>query len=130
MSPAVSLTYAQKAQAAWAPPPDWVAELAGHADAHGVKATAKLIGYSVSAVSVIVNNKGQKLNLARIEEIVRGALMGSSVECPERGDMPRDVCLAWQARPYSVTSAAAVRMYRACRSGCPHSKLKGPTDGV
>lgn len=130
MSPIVVASYAEKAQTAWSPLPDWVAELAAYADVHGAKATARMIGYSVSAVSVVINGKGHKLNLARIEEMVRGAIMGLSVECPERGDMPRDVCMGWQARPYSVTSAAAVRMYRACRSGCPHSKLKGPTDGV
>jgi len=124
------LSYAEKALNAWSPLPDWVQELAAYADVHGAKVAAERIGYSVAAVSVIINGKGDKLNLARIQEIVRGTIMGVLVDCPERGEMARDVCMGWQSRPYSVTSAAAVQMYRACRSGCPHSKLKGNGNAV
>ncbi len=123
-------TYLGKALAAWPTLPDWVAELAAYADAHGAKAAGKAIGYSNSAVSVVLNGKGEKLNLARIEQMVRGALMGSVVDCPERGEMPRNECLVWQAKPYAATSSARVAMYHACRSGCPFSKIKGGGDAA
>jgi hypothetical protein len=118
-------SYAEKAQAAYAVVPDWVAELAAYTDAHGAKAAAKAISYSTSAVSTVLNNKADKMDLVRLEQMVRGALMGASVDCPVRGDMARDVCLSWQRKPYALSSSARVEMYHACRAGCPHSKLKG-----
>lgn len=123
-------SFAEKASTAWSVLPDWVAELASYADAHGAKAAGKAIGYSNSAVSVVLNGKGEKLDLVRIEQMVRGALMGALVDCPKRGEMARDVCLKWQRKPYTLSSSASVEMYQACRSGCPHSKLKGGADGT
>ncbi|SFZ85969.1 hypothetical protein SAMN02983003_3141 [Devosia enhydra] len=121
-------TYAEKASQAWAAVggvPDWVAELAAHADRFGAKASGEAIGYSNSTVSVVVNrgNMLAKLDLPRIEESVRGALMGLTVDCPVKGEMPRHRCLAWQAKPYALSSSARVEMYHACRSGCPHSRI-------
>lgn len=77
------LTYATKAGAAWgAVLPDWVAELAAYTDAHGTKLAAKAINYSPSAISMVLNHKVDKLDITRIEQMVRGALMGASVDCP------------------------------------------------
>jgi hypothetical protein len=125
--------FALKAAEAWeGTPPEWVAELAAYADLHGAKAAGKAIGYSNSAVSVVLNRAPtiEKFDLVRIEQSVRGALMGAVVICPVKGEMTRDVCLGWQARPYALTSSARAEMYRACRSGCPHSRIKtGGQDG-
>ena len=124
-------SYADKASDAWGDVPDWVAELAIHADRHGAKATGEAIGYSNSAVSVVINQGSGFANfdLVRIEQAVRGGLMGLMVDCPRKGPMARDVCLAWQAKPKASTSPDRVRMYRACRSGCPHSRIKGASNG-
>jgi len=103
--------------------PDWVAELAQLADREGLKAAAARVNYSPSAISNVINGRYQG-DLGRVEECVRGALMGATVDCPALGLIGRDACLEWQKRPFSPSSSIRVQVYRACRSGCPHSKLK------
>ena len=56
-----------------------------------------------------------------------GALMGETVNCPALGPIGRDRCLAWQKKPFSDASSIRVQVYRACRAGCVHSKLKEQT---
>lgn len=122
--------YAQKAELAWGDVPDWVDELAAYADAHGAKAAGKAIGYSNSAVSVILNRgKGIKnFDIARIEEAVRGGLMGLTVECPIFGTIGRERCLSEQKEPFRASSGHRAQIYHACRGGCPHSRIKGESD--
>ncbi|MEP1254297.1 MAG: transcriptional regulator, partial [Alphaproteobacteria bacterium] len=64
-------------------------------------------------------------DLAKVEDKVRGALMGLVVMCPVLGEIGRDVCLETQALPHVITNSTRTRVYRACRSGCPNSGLKG-----
>jgi len=114
-----------KACAAWGdPPPDWIVTLAECCDAETQSAVAKRIGYSSTAVSLVLSNRYEKGDMVRFEGAVRGALMAETVICPAFGGaMGRDVCQNWQRRPFSTASANAVRMFQACRSGCPHSRL-------
>lgn len=122
MTPAAMI---DKARAAWGESvPDWVRELAALADREGLAGAAKRIGYSQPTVSQVINARYLG-DLARIEERVRGALMGLTVDCPVVGDLSRDLCLDWQGKAYAPTSAHRVRMFHACRAGCPHSRLKG-----
>ncbi|WP_425087017.1 transcriptional regulator [Stappia sp.] len=117
-----------KAGNAWAgSPPDWIAELASLADRDGLSGAGKRIGYSPAVVSQVINARYPG-DLEKVEERVRGALMGLSVDCPVLGDLSRNQCLDWQKKPYASTSAHRVRMFRACRSGCPHSRVKGGVD--
>ena len=95
--------------------PDWIAELANLADREGLSGAEKRIGYSRSAISTVINGKYTG-DVARVEDMVRGALMAATVECPVLGDMARNVCMDWQKRPYSDASALHIRMNRACRS--------------
>lgn len=115
-------TFAEKARDAHGNVPDWVAELADYADAKRLKGAAEKLGCSTAVVSTVIANKYAG-DVGRIEEMVRGAIMGATVDCPIKGDMTRDVCLSWQRKPYVLSSSARAEMYRACRSGCPHSKL-------
>lgn len=117
-------TMGEKAALAWGSLPDWVAELARLADARGLTATAAKIGYSTAVVSQVIGGKYPG-DLTKVEERVRGALMGLTVACPVLGEIGRDVCLSTQAQPFAVTNSTRTRVYRACRSGCPHSGLKG-----
>lgn len=117
-------SFVEKANDAWSgAAPDWVLELAEYADGHRLKGAADKLSVSVALVSTTIGNKYQG-DLARVEELVRGALMGAVVICPIKGEMTRDICLGWQAKPYALTSSARAEMYQACRNGCPHSKLK------
>ncbi len=123
-----SSTMVQKAEAAWGgTPPDWIAELARLASAKGLNACAQRLGYSPTTISQTIGNKYPG-DLAKVEEKVRGALMGSTVDCPVLGGIGRHICLDWQAKPRAVTNSTRSKVYRACRDGCPHSRLKGSHD--
>lgn len=116
--------FAAKALAAYGDAlPDWVEELAAEATATSLKAAAKKIGYSDAVLSHVFSGSYSG-DLARVEEKVRGALMGVTVMCPVLGEIGRDHCLDQQKMPFSATSSIRSKLYRACRSGCPHSRLK------
>ncbi len=110
--------------------PDWVAELAAYADRFGQKQAGAAIGYSNSVVSMVVNKSkdAQKLDLRRVEQAVRGALMGLTVDCPVYRQIGRDVCLTNQDLPFSAHRRERVALWHACRNGCPHSRVKGGDD--
>lgn len=113
---------ADKARLAWgAATPDWVEELAALADARGLRGAAKAIGYAASTVSQTLA-KTYAGDMSRVEQMVRGALMGVEVECPVLGAIGRDQCLDHQKRPFAATNAVRTRLYHACRGGCPNAR--------
>ncbi len=117
--------YRAKADAAWhGAPPDWVQELAAYASAHTGAAAGKAIGYSGAVVTQVIGNKYPG-DLKRVELKVRGALMAETVTCPVLGDIRRDRCLDEQAMPFLATSSIRSKLFRACRNGCPHSRIGG-----
>lgn len=112
------------AQAAWGEAtPDWVRILAEEVDRTTQTATAKRLGYSSSVVSQTLG-KSYAGDLSSVEQAVRGALMGATVECPVLGEIGRDMCLDEQRMPAAATSAMRMQLWRACRAGCPHSKFR------
>lgn len=114
----------EKARAAWGEPlPDWIIALAEACNATTQSAVGKRIGYSGSTVSQVLSDTYRNGDMVRIESVVRGALMAETVHCPILQDIGRDICLGWQKRPFSTANSNAVRMYQACRNGCPHSRL-------
>lgn len=116
-------TMAQKAVEAWGDVPDWIGELAALADRDGLRGAEKRIGYSASAISTVINGR-YRGDMRRVEETVRGALMGHVVSCPVLGEIGRNECLGWQKKPFAATSSVRAAVYRACRGGCRHSALK------
>ena len=114
----------EKARAAWGEqPPEWIVVLAEACNAGTQKAVGERIGYSGSTVSQLLSNSYPG-DVGYIEQLVRGALMSETVLCPRLKEISRDICLGWQRRPFSTASGNAVRMFQACRSGCPHSLIK------
>lgn len=106
--------------------PDWVEELAKYASQTSGVQAAKRIGYSSSVVTSICRGKYAG-DIASVEGSVRGALMGAMVICPVLGEIGRDQCVSEQGKRFVGSSAARTALYHACRSGCPHSRIK--TDG-
>lgn len=107
--------------------PEWVLMLADHCDRAGSqRATADAIGYSASAVNMVLKNRYPGV-LDKIEERVRGVLMGETVECPVLGTLPRHVCREHQRAEFSSASGLRVRLYRACRGSCAHSRIARET---
>lgn len=107
--------------------PDWVRELAIHIDRVGLTKAARRVGYSPTSLHEVIR-KNYNGRVDRVEERVRGSLMGATVSCPMLGNIRRDTCLDWQGKPFAITSAHRTRMHRACRAGCPHSHLGGQDD--
>ena len=109
-------------------PPDWIIRLAEECMRSSASDVAKRLDYSVAVVSSALLNS-YRGSLPKLEAKVRGAFMGEFVDCPVLGEIERDRCETEQGRRFLGTSAARARLYRACRSGCPNSRLKGGADG-
>ena len=107
------------------PAPDWLSELAALADEIGLRACGKRVNYSASAISNVLNGKYEKGDMGRVEAMVRGALMGKTVECPVLGEIGRDRCLTEQDEPFRATSAFRARLWHECRSGSVHARKGG-----
>jgi hypothetical protein len=104
--------------------PDWVEELAKLATQTTGVYAAKKIDVSPTIVTSVCKGRYTG-DLVAIEGRVRGALMGYEVDCPGAGaPIRRDLCLREQKTPFNASSPHRVTMFRACRAGCPHSRLK------
>ena len=108
-------------------PPDWVMTLAAEATGIGLSGAGKRVGYSPAVVSTVISNT-YKGNWSRVEETVRGALMGATVDCPVLGEIGRDRCLKEQKEPFRATSSMRARIFHACRAGCPHAQRTSQGD--
>lgn len=65
-----------------------------------------------------------------MEDAVRGALMGEKVHCPGFGfEITKDLCIAEQAKGRSASNPNRMKVYRACRAGCVHSRIGSSQGG-
>ena len=101
--------------------PAWVRVLAERCGEMSQQGAAARIGYSAATVSNVLRAK-YKGDLSRVQEAVEGAFMSSTVECPALGAIASNECLIHQRQPMRTGNARNMRVYSACRSGCPHSR--------
>ena len=103
---------------------DWLAALRGACQASSKTAVARRLGVSPSMVNQALKGV-YKGDLQRLQTLVEGELLHQIVDCPAVGDMPKHKCLEHQGRPRNMATVNPYfsKLYRACRSGCPHSKL-------
>lgn len=104
--------------------PDWLVELATFADQAGLKRSGEKLGYSPATISQTISGQ-YRGDIGRVEEAVRGALMGLEVTCPVLGEIGRDRCLKEQKQPFRSTSALRAQLYHACRRPCPNARTHG-----
>lgn len=102
--------------------PDWVRLLAEEYDRTSQKRAATLIGYSATVVNQVLK-RTYTGDMGAVEQAVQGALMSATVNCPVYGELPSHRCLEYQRQPFAATNPTRVRLYRACRNGCPNSRL-------
>jgi len=103
--------------------PDWIAALARLASETSAVAAAKRIGYSNTVLTLLFRG-AYSGDLEKLEQKVRGALMGVEVVCPILGEIGADRCLDEQRMKHVGTSAIRTALFHACRSGdCPHSRI-------
>lgn len=117
-----------KARTAWGDAiPTEVETLARLADRITATKAAERIGYSASTISYVFANTYTG-DLDRVMAKIRGALMNETVMCPIVGEIGTDRCLNEQKMGNTGASSIRARLYRACRSGCPHSRIKEDGD--
>ena len=102
--------------------PAWIEALAEACERTSQARVADHLCYSTSVISQVLNGS-YRGNLPNIQRKVEGAYMGRCVECPILGQIALNVCIDNQGRPFAATNSQRVRLYRACRNGCEHSRL-------
>ena len=83
---------------------------------------ARRIGYSPAVITGILKGT-YKGSSAAVEAAFRGVFMGQTVPCPVLGEIPPMDCAGHQGRPFGAANPIHTELYRACRGGCPHSKI-------
>lgn len=83
---------------------------------------AKELGFSSSMISQVLRGKYPG-SIENLKLKVEGRYMNLTVSCPVKGEIPVDECREHQSRPFSSANRERVKLYRSCRSGCPHSSL-------
>lgn len=103
---------------------NWLEELQAAVKGSSLAVIAERLGFSRTTISMVCNGK-YKGNLDNVRERVESVLLGKSVICPILGQIPAHQCKAHQARRAGDVSSAPneIKLYKACRSGCPHSQL-------
>ena len=88
----------ETASAAWGVGmPEWVNALAEACDRTSQNRVAHQLGRSAARVSTVLRNSYAG-NMARVEELVRGARMHETTTCPSLGEIERQVCSMWRDR--------------------------------
>lgn len=114
----------EKATKAWdGKLPDWVGVLAANCDLKTQREVAENIGYSAAVVNQVLSG-AYKGDMRAVELAVRGAFNDLQAGCPVLGDIPMQRCLENQRLPFASHNPIRRDLYRECRSGCPHSRLK------
>jgi hypothetical protein len=102
---------------------DWIEVLRQEVAARSQGRVAAELGVSKTMISQVLNDK-YPADPADLRCKVEGRYMKRTVECPVLGTIPVHECEAHQKRPFGAGNEVRVRLYRACRAGCPHSKLE------
>lgn len=98
----------------------WIASLRQACEASSQSAVATRIGMSPAVVNQVL--KGTYLgNLSNVQKRVEGVLMGVSIDCPIIGEIPLNICVDNQSRPFAATNPMRVRLHRACKA-CPNRR--------
>ena len=104
---------------------DWTTVLRARCAETSQADVARRIGYSPAVVSGILKGT-YRGNSSAVEAAFRGVFMGQTVACPVLGEIPPKACAEHQGRPFGAANPIHTELYRACRGGCPHSKIARP----
>lgn len=100
----------------------WLEVLRQQVAEHGQPKVAKMLSVSTACISQVVNEKYPG-DMRRIEKLVEGAFLQKCVNCPVLSQLPLHECMKHQARKGISSNPLYMQLYKACRSGCPHSSL-------
>lgn len=110
---------------AWGDVPPWVVTLAAHADRSGLAAAASAIGYSKTAVSLVIQHRyGADTNRVRRAVEERLGAPDVPLRCPVLGPVAPDRCRSSSADAEHGRNQLAAMLRDACRS-CPNAQQGG-----
>lgn len=115
----------ERTRAAWGGGlPDEVLILAEECDRPGASQArvGQRIGYSGSVVNAVLRCT-YRGDLDAVKQAIRGRFMSEEVECPVLGKIAANRCHDFQRKPLSAANPANAKVHRACRDGCPNSRL-------
>ena len=118
------------ARAAWGDAmPSWLETLATECDRTSQADVSRRLRYSGGVIGPVLR-RSYTGSYDAVEQAMKGVFQAAKVRCPVLGDMAMQDCLEHQRRPFAGTNNIRVRLYKACRGGCTHSRLKtGGTAG-
>lgn len=99
-------------------PPRFIQLLNAEASATDKTATAKRIGISRTAVSLLLCNKYPSPSYEKVEAKVMAAL--DKVQCPVLGALESSECQKQRSTPFSSANPQRVNLFRACQQ-CPNN---------
>lgn len=110
--------------------PAWVLALAQAIDAQDMampraqKLIAERIGYSNAVVHEVLRNR-YRGDQAKVAARVAQCLANAHADCPVLGPISHAECRSNQGQKNPGSTPLKVRLFRACRGGCPHSFIAG-----
>lgn len=100
----------------------WLEALRERVSQSSQRKVAEELGVSAAMVNqVLKGTYGGNLDTLRTK--VEGTYLDRCVQCPVLGRLKVNECEENQKRPFTASNPQRVRLYRACRAGCPHSRL-------
>lgn len=115
----------ERARVAWGDElPDEVIILAEECDRPGASQArvGQRIQYSGSVVNAVLRCT-YKGDLEAVKQAIRGRFMSEEVDCPVLGNIAANRCHEFQRKQLSAANPVNARLHRACRDGCPNSRL-------
>lgn len=103
---------------------DWLSVLRTQCEKTSQSAVSKELNYSPAVINQVLKGT-YKGNLSTVELAVKGCFMNGVVDCPVVGEIATHYCLAYQKQPFAAINPLRVQLYKACRNGCPHSRIGG-----
>ncbi|CAA0111514.1 Uncharacterised protein [BD1-7 clade bacterium] len=101
--------------------PRWLAVLRKQCEKRGQGKVATDLKISKTMISQALNKKYPG-DLGKLEQRVRGAYLGDTVNCPILGELETNKCLNHQRQSFTAVNPIRVQLYRACNCTCPHSQ--------
>ncbi|ACQ92345.1 conserved hypothetical protein [Tolumonas auensis DSM 9187] len=102
----------------------WLEVLRSEVKKTSLQKVADKTGLSRTLISQTCNDKYPG-DLERVRQVVESVFMGAKVNCPILGEIPQHLCMAHQKKQAGELgdNPMAIKLYKACRSGCPYSQI-------
>lgn len=88
------------------------------------RSVANKIGYSATTINLVLRGT-YKGDIRAVENAVRKKLMCATITCPVLGQITAEECSDNHTKPFSASSSARVRLFKACKNCAFNTRKKG-----